>query len=227
MDTPDAEGRVLLDPNTLSDDGTVALGSFSVSQDASKLAYAVSSGRQRLAGVAGARHRKRRGPARHAARQQIQRRELAARRQRFFLLALRPPAGSRAAQRRELQPAAVPAPTGQRPGRGRADCGAPRSTRVGLLRHGQRGRRISDGQRLERHGPREPDLGAAPGGARRLQRGGGRVPGQLRLRRQRRPAAVFPHRRRRAEGPPDLDSIWRRAKCRKSCRRARAACWKC
>ncbi|AWN24425.1 S9 family peptidase [Deinococcus irradiatisoli] len=44
MDHPEAEGRVLLDPNSLSDDGTAALGGLSVSPDASRLAYAVSQG---------------------------------------------------------------------------------------------------------------------------------------------------------------------------------------
>jgi prolyl oligopeptidase len=42
-DTPEGEGRVLLDPNTLSDDGTVALSTWSVSADGTRLAYAVSS----------------------------------------------------------------------------------------------------------------------------------------------------------------------------------------
>jgi prolyl oligopeptidase len=42
-DTPEGEGRVLLDPNTLSEDGTVALSTWSVSTDGSRLAYAVSS----------------------------------------------------------------------------------------------------------------------------------------------------------------------------------------
>ena len=44
MDSPEAEGRVLLDPNTLSEDGTVALGGLSVSKDASRLAYSISQG---------------------------------------------------------------------------------------------------------------------------------------------------------------------------------------
>ncbi len=44
MDTPDAEGRVLLDPNTLSEDGTVSLAGLAVSPDGEWLAYAVSSG---------------------------------------------------------------------------------------------------------------------------------------------------------------------------------------
>ena len=43
MDAPDGEGRVLLDPNTLSDDGTVALMSWTVSRDGRLLAYATSS----------------------------------------------------------------------------------------------------------------------------------------------------------------------------------------
>lgn len=42
--SPTHEGRVLLDPNTLSDDGTVALNGVSVSRDGSRLAYALSSG---------------------------------------------------------------------------------------------------------------------------------------------------------------------------------------
>ena len=43
MDTLTSEPRVLLDPNTLSDDGTVALSSFSISKDGSRLAYATSA----------------------------------------------------------------------------------------------------------------------------------------------------------------------------------------
>ena len=40
----DCEARVLLDPNTLSPDGTVSLGGTSVSNDASLLAYSISDG---------------------------------------------------------------------------------------------------------------------------------------------------------------------------------------
>ncbi|CAD5317337.1 unnamed protein product [Arabidopsis thaliana] len=43
QDNLDAEPEVLLDPNTLSDDGTVALNTFSVSEDAKYLAYGLSS----------------------------------------------------------------------------------------------------------------------------------------------------------------------------------------
>ena len=43
MDDPRDEGRVLLDPNTLSDDGTVALGMFSVSKSGRYLAYSISA----------------------------------------------------------------------------------------------------------------------------------------------------------------------------------------
>ncbi|CAA9559961.1 MAG: Prolyl endopeptidase [uncultured Truepera sp.] len=42
MDTPSAIGRVLLDPDTLSDDGTVSLRMLSVSPDGRHLAYATS-----------------------------------------------------------------------------------------------------------------------------------------------------------------------------------------
>ena len=44
MDAPDAAGRVLLDPNTLSEDGTVSLSGLAVNRDATRLAYAVSQG---------------------------------------------------------------------------------------------------------------------------------------------------------------------------------------
>lgn len=43
MDAPDAEGRVLLDPNRLSDDGTVALTAAVASDDGGLLAYATSA----------------------------------------------------------------------------------------------------------------------------------------------------------------------------------------
>lgn len=42
MDAPQGEGRVLLDPNALSEDGTVSLRTLSVSPDGRYLAYAVS-----------------------------------------------------------------------------------------------------------------------------------------------------------------------------------------
>ena len=44
MDTLDAEPRLLLDPNTLSSDGTVALSGTEVSPDGKYLAYGISSG---------------------------------------------------------------------------------------------------------------------------------------------------------------------------------------
>jgi len=43
MDSPDDEGRVLLDPNTMSADGTVAVGNMAVSDDGSLLAYGTSA----------------------------------------------------------------------------------------------------------------------------------------------------------------------------------------
>jgi prolyl oligopeptidase len=43
MPAPDDEGRVLLDPNTLSPDGTVALTSWTVSRDGRLMAYATSA----------------------------------------------------------------------------------------------------------------------------------------------------------------------------------------
>ncbi len=44
MDAPEDTGRLLLDPNTFSEDGTVALAGLAVSPDGEWLAYAVSSG---------------------------------------------------------------------------------------------------------------------------------------------------------------------------------------
>lgn len=43
MEGPELEGRLLLDPNLLSDDGTVAVTALEVTEDGSKLAYATSS----------------------------------------------------------------------------------------------------------------------------------------------------------------------------------------
>jgi prolyl oligopeptidase len=43
MDAPSAEGRVLIDPNALSEDGTVALTGVSVSWDGAWIAYATSA----------------------------------------------------------------------------------------------------------------------------------------------------------------------------------------
>jgi prolyl oligopeptidase len=42
-DKPEEDGRVLLDPNTLSDDGTIALNTWTASPDGRLLAYALSS----------------------------------------------------------------------------------------------------------------------------------------------------------------------------------------
>ncbi|MGH9553472.1 MAG: S9 family peptidase, partial [Terriglobales bacterium] len=42
VDTPDAQPRVLLDPNTLSADGTVALSGTSTTKDGSLMAYSIS-----------------------------------------------------------------------------------------------------------------------------------------------------------------------------------------
>ncbi len=44
MEEPGSDGRVLLDPNVLSPDGTVAVTGIEVSEDGSKVAYATSAG---------------------------------------------------------------------------------------------------------------------------------------------------------------------------------------
>lgn len=43
QDELDSEAEILLDPNTLSDDGTVSLSSIAISEDAKYLAYGLSS----------------------------------------------------------------------------------------------------------------------------------------------------------------------------------------
>ena len=43
MNGPDAEGRVLVDPNLLAEDGTVAVTAVEVTEDGSKVAYSTSS----------------------------------------------------------------------------------------------------------------------------------------------------------------------------------------
>ena len=43
QDDLDAEAEVLLDPNTLSDDGTVSLNSLAVSEDGKYMAYGLCS----------------------------------------------------------------------------------------------------------------------------------------------------------------------------------------
>jgi prolyl oligopeptidase len=43
-DSPGEKGRVLIDPNTLSRDGTIALANIAISEDAKFLAYSLSSG---------------------------------------------------------------------------------------------------------------------------------------------------------------------------------------
>lgn len=43
QDDLDSEAEILLDPNTLSDDGTVSLNTLSISEDAKYLAYGLSS----------------------------------------------------------------------------------------------------------------------------------------------------------------------------------------
>lgn len=43
-DAPDAEGRVLIDPSELSEDGTVSLGAISLTDDGALLAYGISDG---------------------------------------------------------------------------------------------------------------------------------------------------------------------------------------
>lgn len=42
QETPDSPGEVFLDPNTLSEDGTVSVGAKSFSHDGKILAYSVS-----------------------------------------------------------------------------------------------------------------------------------------------------------------------------------------
>ena len=104
-DTARGDGaRVLLDPNTLSTDGTVALNSTSFSKDGFLVAYALSNVRIRLADLARSRCRHRQGSAGPDSLEQVLGRELAARRQRLLLRAIRRARGGREIQGSELLP---------------------------------------------------------------------------------------------------------------------------
>jgi prolyl oligopeptidase len=59
LPTLEAEPTVLLDPNTLSADGTVALSAVAISENGAYLAYGLSASGLRLGGMAGAGHRQR------------------------------------------------------------------------------------------------------------------------------------------------------------------------
>jgi prolyl oligopeptidase len=49
LDSLDAEPEVLIDPNTLSEDGTIALSNISISEDGNLMAYGLSTSGIRLA----------------------------------------------------------------------------------------------------------------------------------------------------------------------------------
>ena len=104
VETLDAAPDVLLDPNTLSADGTVALAGTAFTDDGKLLAYAPGRGRLRLARVAGARRGDRQGPAGPGQVVEVLRRRLDQGRQRLLLQPLRRAEGRRRAAGAEPEP---------------------------------------------------------------------------------------------------------------------------
>ena len=91
MDEPTAEGRLLFDPNSLSQDGTVALNDWYSQRRRALAGLRHQRQRLRLADLARAQRGQRRGPARFDRMEQVLRRSLAAGRRWLLLCPLRTP----------------------------------------------------------------------------------------------------------------------------------------
>ena len=134
--------EVLIDPNTLSPDGTVALGEMSFSEDGRHMAYSLAAVRLRLAGVARARRGDWQGPAGPDQVVEVQRRGVAEGRLRLLLRA--------ATTRRRTVPPCRPSTRTRRctstrsapPGPGRAGLRASRQAGLGLRRRRDRRRPV-------------------------------------------------------------------------------------
>ena len=173
-----ASPRLLLDPNALSPDGSVAFAQSQPSPDGRYLAYGLAAGRRRLAGRARARGRHRPRPRRPDRLVPLLRDLLDEGQQGLLLLALpRAPEGPGAAGRPRAPEALLP-PRGHAPGPGPAHLRAAGPARSGSWAAGA----TEDGRYLdrlspERHGSQEPPLLRRP-------------------RRSPEPAPRRPHRRR-------------------------------
>ncbi len=156
-DVLDGEPRVLLDPNKLSKDGTVALASWSVSDDGKLMAYALSAGGSdwhtwHVMDVA-----ERQEPFGYDHLEQVLRRVMAARQQRLLLQRLRPAGGRNRTDGTERIPEAFFSSHWGQAERRQADLPAPRRAAMGL-------RRRRDGRRPVRcHLGLEGDAAQEPG----------------------------------------------------------------
>ena len=145
----DAAPKVLLDPNTLSADGTVALAGRRSATTATLLAYGLAAAGLRLAGVEGPRRRHRHGPRRRAPLDQVLGGLLDARRPGFYYSRFPEPRpgedlkGANYYQKLYL-PQARHAPAGRHP---RLRAARPEGVAVPRQRH--RRRRVPDRHRLQ------------------------------------------------------------------------------
>ena len=122
--------KLLVDPNALSPDGSVAFAQWAVSPDGRYLAYGLAAGRRRLADRARAGDRDRARPRRSHRVVPLLRDLLDEGRQGLLLLALpRAPEGTGALTRPSSTRALLP-PGGHAPGRGPLDLRAPRPAEV-------------------------------------------------------------------------------------------------
>ena len=177
---------MLLDPNTLSPDGTVALSGAAFSYDGSRLAYSISRVGLGLAGVARPRRRHGDRSAGPGALVEVLGRVVEARRQRLLLQPLRRARVRQPVQGHQLLPQSVLPPARHasvdRPARLRAA----RSQGVELRRDHLRRRALSDHRREPRHGAGERGLRQGPEHRRSGDRAAARRGRALRLSRQRR-----------------------------------------
>ena len=129
--SPGAEPEVLLDPNTLSADGTVALTGTSVSDDGALLAYGLAIGRLGLAGVAGPRRRDGPRPRRPAQVDQVLGRLVDQGRQGLLLQPIPRAQARRGPQGGQLLPEALSTTSSARPSRTTSSSTSGPTTRSG------------------------------------------------------------------------------------------------
>ena len=130
-DSPDAEGRVLFDPNELSEEGTTALTWLRVSDDGERVALGLSRAGSDWRTLAGPRRRDRRGAARPGRVEQVHVRGVDARWCRLLLRQIPGAAGRRRVRRPEPRHGAALPPPRNRHRRRRARLLASRTSPTG------------------------------------------------------------------------------------------------
>ena len=155
-DVPGEGGRVLIDPNRLSSDGTTALTAVEVSEDGELVAYATSDAGSDWRTWRVRRTADRRGPAGPHRLEQVRLGGVGARWRRIRVWPLPGAAGGRRVRRPEPQHgAAVPPPRRRRIGRPRPAGGAG-GAGVGLRADRDGRRPAARRQRLARYRSRQP-----------------------------------------------------------------------